>query len=171
MAKKKLSRDQRRKQKKQRRKRRQMQKQKAFPGQYKNMVQRLKESGLDDQKFVYNPPGAAKMSEVLLDFLEPYQEYAPTTDAMHKLIVTALVAWNAALLPKAEQEKSLRKFSKSLPADAREDFNAIVKEMIERKDKYFAQYTRHIIDYELTETKDGHHISVISTVDPEEIGE
>jgi hypothetical protein len=167
-AKKKLSRDQRRKQRRQRRKQRQRQKQRSSPANYKNMIQRLKKAGLGNHEFVYNPAGVTKMSEVLLDFIEPYRDYAPDTEAMHKLITTALVAWNAAFLPETEQEESLRKIGKTLPADAVEDFYAIVREMIERKNKYFADHTRSILDYELTGTKGDYHISVISTADPEE---
>jgi hypothetical protein len=47
-----------------------------------------------------------------------------------------------------------------------DDFYAIVGEMIERKNRYFAGYTRHILDYELTDTGDDYHISVISTLTP-----
>ena len=47
-----------------------------------------------------------------------------------------------------------------------DDFYAIVGEMIERKNRYFAGHTRHILDYELTDTGDDYHISVISTLTP-----
>ena len=166
MSAKKLSRDQKRKQRKQ--KRAQHQKQATLSSQYRPMLRRLQEAGWGDQKIVYNPPGYDKMSAVLLDFIRPYYEYATTTEAMHKLITTALVAWNTALLPEAEQDESLQQVSQALPAEVVEDFYAIVREMIERKNKYYAQYKRHILDYTLTETEDNYHVSVISIVDPEE---
>ncbi len=166
MAVKRLSRDQKRKQKKQ--KRAQRQKQATFSDQYKPMLRRLQEAGFGDQRIIYNPPGYDKMSAVLLDFIRPYYEFAPTTEAMHKLITTALVAWNTALLPKNEQETSLKEIGQTLPEEVQEDFYAIVREMIERKNRYFAQYQRQILDYQLTETEDQYHVSVISTVGPEE---
>jgi hypothetical protein len=164
MARKKRSRDQIRKQKKQ--KRRQGSQPGSIPARYNKMIRRLQEAGLGDREFAYPPKQADKMSEVLLDFIEPCREFADTTQAMHRLIVTALVAWNAALLPKAEQAESLKQISKALPADVVDDFYAIVGEMIERKNKFFADYTRNILDYELTDTGDSYRISVISTLTP-----
>jgi len=164
MTKRKLSQDQKRKQKKQ--KRRQRSRPGDVPARYNKMIQRLQESGLGDSKVVYAPNQAEKMSEVLLDFIEPYKEFADTTEAMHRLITTALVAWNTALLPEAEQAESLEQISKALPAETVEDFYAIVGAMIERKNKFFADYTRLILDYELTDTGDSYHVSVISTLNP-----
>ena len=93
MAKQKLSRDQKRKQQR---------KQRLYSSQGNPMIRRLKEAGLDNYKIVQAPKHAAKMSEVLREFIEPYQEYAPTTEAQHRLIAIAIVAWNTALLPEAE---------------------------------------------------------------------
>lgn len=127
------------------------------------MIQRLEKAGLGQPKIIRGPTGV-KMSEVLLDFIEPYKHVAETEEAMHKLVTTALVAWNTALMPTEEQEEHLEKFAQALPDEVVEDFYAIVKEMIERKNGYFAEYTRHILDYELTDMGDDYHLSVISTV-------
>jgi hypothetical protein len=164
MVKKKVSRDQKRKRKK--RKPRQRSQPGGLPARYNKMIQRLQESGLGDSKVVYAPQQAEKMSEVLLDFIEPYKEFADTTEAMHRLIATALVAWNTALWPEAEQAEHLEQISKALPADTVDDFYAIVGAMIERKNRFFAEYTRLILDYELTDTGDSYHVSVISTLNP-----
>jgi len=163
MAKKKLSHDQKRKQKKQKR-----QKSPVAINPMHRMSRRIKEMGIDNYKVVRPPAGAAKMSEVLMEFIAPYMEYADNTEAMHKVIITAIVAWNTALLPQTEQADSLLKFTKTLPADAVEDFEAIVEEMIERKNKHFAHYTRHIVNYDLIDRGRGdYYISVASTLDEE----
>ena len=162
MAKKKLSRDQKRKKQKQARQRQS----KASLSAGEKMIQRLKQSGLGDHKILTDPAGSVKMSEVLLDFIEPYKQFADTTDEMHRLISTALVAWNTALLPEAQQKQSLQNIAQTLPADAIEDFYAIVEEMMERKNKYFAQYTRYILDYELTGRGGSYQIYVISSMSP-----
>jgi hypothetical protein len=163
MAKKKLSRDQKRKQKKQKK---QQRKQRSAPAMLpgSQMRRRLQEMGVDNYKMVQAPPGAAKMSDVLMDFIEPYKPYADTTDAMHRLIITAIVAWNTALEPPEKHAELLQSFIKTLPPDAVEDFEAIVREMIERKNKHFAQHTRQIVNYELTEMDDSYHIFVASTL-------
>ena len=109
------------------------------------------------------------MSAVLLDFIEPYQEHADTTEAMHKLLSIDLIAWNGAMLPEAQRVASLQKVSETLPADTVEDFYAIVEEMMVRKNKHFAHYTRPILDYELTDLGDSYHMSVVSPMEPNEV--
>ena len=42
-------------------------------------------------------PGQEKMSEVLLDFVEPYSEQWETAEELRKLLTLAVIAWNAAL--------------------------------------------------------------------------
>jgi len=107
------------------------------------------------------------MSEVLLDFIEPYQYMTDSEESLRMLVTTALIAWNTALLPEEEQEESLQKIAETLPDEAVEDFYVTINELIERKNNYFAQYTRHILHYELTDLGDDYHISVISTADME----
>ena len=155
MAKKKLSRDQKRKQKKQKRAR-----QHRDPGQ--QLVRRMQREGVK-AKFVRNPPGMDKMSDVLLDFIDPYYEIANTEDALHKLITTAIVAWNTALLPETERADKLQQLATALPEETHKDFYVIVQEMIERKERYFAQYDRMILDYELVDRGGDYHVSVMST--------
>ncbi len=163
MAKKKLSPDQKRKQKKQRRARRRQ----RDPG--KRLSKRVRQLGFE-QKIVRNPPGQVKMSEVLRQFVEPYWHIPDDEEAMRKLLTTALVAWNTALLPETERADHLAKIAEALPEETHEDFYAIVGEMIERKEKQFAQYDRPIIDYELVDRGDEYHISVISFVPDQESG-
>jgi len=43
------------------------------------------------------------MSEVLRQFVDPCWHIPDDEESMRKLITTALVAWNAALLPEAER--------------------------------------------------------------------
>jgi hypothetical protein len=164
MAKKKLSRDQRRKQIKQKR----VRPQRLDPGQ--RLIKRMRSSGFE-QRIVRNPPGQVKMSEVLRQFVEPYWHIPDDEEAIRKLLTTALVAWNTALLPEAERAENLQKFATALPEETHEDFYVIVGEMIERKEKYFAQYDRMILDYELVDRGDDYHISVISWLPDQESGD
>ena len=46
-----------------------------------------------------------------------------------------------------------------------DEFERIVKMMIERKKTYFAEYNRTIVDYEFTDLGDDIHITVASTLD------
>ncbi len=117
-----------------------------------------------DTTIIYDLPGAAKMSEVLLEFVEPYMESAPTEDALRKLLTLAIVAWNAALIPPAEREALIRKTEDGLPPDMRSDFRAILEPMILRKQQLFSDNRRAIIEYELTMRPAGPYLQVMSTL-------
>lgn len=140
--------------------------QKTYRRETNKMMQRLEKAGLGQTKLIRDPTGV-KMSEVLLDFIEPYYHGVDTEEAMRKLVTTALVAWNTALMPTEAQDEQLEAVAQALPDETVEDFYVIVGEMIERKNRYFAEYTRYILDYELTGEGDDYHISVISTADPD----
>jgi hypothetical protein len=134
------------------------------------MLGRLKDMELEQYQVAQSPVGDTKMSEVMWEFLEPYLEDAPTLEMLRKLVSVALVAWNVALLPATESsEEYINGSMQAIPSNLRADFKAIVREMIERKQIYFAQYTRPILDYELVDTRQGYHLSVVSLVDPKEI--
>ena len=143
-------------------------KRRKTPDRYKPLVSKLQSKGLLDKvKVRYEPSGVAKMSEVVIDFIEPYVEYAETYEAYQKLVMVAIVAWNTTLLPEKKQKAMVKKMIKSLSlprSDAR-DMKGIIEELIERKNKHFAEHTRTIVDYQVTETRDGFHLSVASTLD------
>ena len=61
----------------------------------------------------------------------------------------AIGAWNVTLFPVEERAQRLRELSTTLPAEARTDFLALIREMVARKERYFAQNTRYILNYEL----------------------
>src|SRR5258708_6558507 len=113
---------------------------------------------------VRNLPGAAKMSEVLEEFVKPYWEMATTEDAMRKLLTVACVAWNAALLPPAERKKMIRESEETLPAEARPDFRALLEPLIARKQAQFAENQRAILSFELTMRPTGPYLEVMSTL-------
>ena len=106
------------------------------------------------------------MSEVLWEFVAPYMPLAPEREAVEKLLTLAIAAWNMTLFPVAERAQRLRELSTTLPAEARTDFLALIEEMTTRKARYFAQHTRYILNYELTERRASYHLNVLSTLLP-----
>ncbi len=110
------------------------------------------------------------MSEVLGAFVGPYTVHISSTDEMHKLLTIAVGAWNTALLPPAEQEKRLDELQEGLSPDMAGGIEEFMKELIERKNRDFAQHTRSILSFDLTETGQGYRLNVISTMtlDPSE---
>ncbi|MBN1313472.1 MAG: hypothetical protein JXB30_18845 [Anaerolineae bacterium] len=111
-----------------------------------------------------------KMSEVLREFIAPYRGFANTEEAYRKLLVTAIIAWNAALFSAEERKVHLEKILEILPEEVQADGRAIISELIERKERYFSEYKRMIIDYEVTDTGKDYHLVVISTADELEEG-
>ncbi|QJW96814.1 hypothetical protein [Frigoriglobus tundricola] len=105
------------------------------------------------------------MSEVVWDFIEPYKDHWKTGDQLKKLVSVALIARNAAIASPRERADLLDRTAATLPPDARDDFLAVMMDLIKRKTTYFAANKRMIIDYQLTMTSDGPHLSVISTLE------
>jgi hypothetical protein len=131
--------------------------------EFGQLMSKLKESGfLEEKEVVFEPGGEEKMSEVIMSFVEPYRDYAHTYEELNKLITLAIVAWNAALLPKDEWKEMVDKISSSFsPSDA-EDFKQITEMLVERKRRYFSDNKRLILDYHLSESREGFHLSVAS---------
>src|SRR5262245_41224919 len=115
---------------------------------------------------VVTPGGAEKMSEVLMRFVEPYSQYWQTEDQLRRVLSVALVAWNAAVASGSDRDALIQSSLEAVPADVREDMRAIIAEMMQRKEAQFASNKRLIVDYQLTMTPTGPHVSVISTFAP-----
>jgi hypothetical protein len=162
--KKKLSRDQKRTRKKAKRA--------SLPSRERSLLptpdlfQPLHRAGWDNYTIMPRLPQTEKMSEVLWKFLAPYMPLAPDREAVEKLLAMAIAAWNVTLFPVGERAQRLRELSTTLPAEARTDFLELIQAMMIRKERYFAQNTRYILNYELTERKASYHLNVLSTLLP-----
>jgi hypothetical protein len=154
-----------RKSKKPKRIRRREQKQKRFAG----LKRKLEQRPLRGEKIVIEPRGEEKMSKVLTDFVEPYLEFADTDQAHRKLLILAIMAWNASFLPEKEQQDMINRVLDAGMPTGTEELKTALKEimstLIVRKKVYFSAYTRKIIDYELTDTGRNYHLAVASTLE------
>jgi len=108
------------------------------------------------------------MSTVLLDFIAPYKGFTTTYDEYDRLIAVAIIAWNAAVLKEMGKPDLLNETMKAImpsgDRQTRQDFQAIVQELMERKARYFSDNKRIIVSYHLSETKKDYHLSVASTL-------
>jgi len=107
-----------------------------------------------------------KMSEVLEDFVEPYEQFAETKEAYRKLLTTALVAWNVMLFPEKDRSSKLDELLTTLPENVREDGRQIIEELMVRKERFFSQHKRMIVDYEVADIGSKRQLSVMSTAGP-----
>lgn len=154
---------------KQQKKRHQRLKRKAKQGRLQDFKQRLEKDLLQGHKVVVEPSGVAKMSEVLEAFVAPYLALADTEDATRKLLMLAVVAWNASFLTEEEQREMVDDITSKVMSEAtledKEDFSELVSTLVERKRARFSEYTRRIISFELTDTGRDYHLSVVSTME------
>jgi hypothetical protein len=118
-----------------------------------------------DTLLVQNTGNLEKMSDVIHRFAEPLQD--ENGDITANVLRFAILVWNASLLPKDEQEEACREIMKALPVrgrGVRGEILSAINMLLERKEKYFSDNKRIIIDYDITETKDSLHLNVASTV-------
>jgi len=121
------------------------------------------------RKVVEVPPGAEKMSDVIIDFARPLLEHTKNTQEEKKAIQTAILCWNLSFLPKGSQTKSLDKIKESLsspdsPDQAIAEFDEIVEFLLDRKQSLFPEINRMIVDYEFVDTPRGVHLNVVSNI-------
>ena len=147
------------------RRRKRQRKQKRF----ENLEKKLEQGPFRKDKIVIEPSGEVKMSKVLTDFVEPYLEFTETEEDYRKLLALSVMAWNASFLPEKEQQEMIdRVLDKGIPTGTEElkaGLKEIVNELIVRKKIYFPEYTRMIIDFEVTDTGRDYHLAVASTLE------
>jgi hypothetical protein len=122
-----------------------------------------------DVELVMNQGEIVKMSEVLEDFVEPYNDDTLNKHGIQMLLSMGVLAWNIALMPKEERiEMVAEAFAAIMPDSDPEDITFgknLVDELIKRKDKFFADNQRTIVNFELQYVSRGeYHISVASTM-------
>ncbi len=116
------------------------------------------------KRFTVTPHGKKKMSEVILDFIEPYLPAAQTLEHYHSLVSVAVIAWNAALFPPLERRRMVDSVIDKALSNGAEDMKLVIQELIRRKDRYFSDNKRIILSYDLAMTNEGPHLSIASTL-------
>ena len=111
-----------------------------------------------------------KMSDVLRDFAEPFMDDASTYKEMHAVYSLAATAWNLAIVPPHERIRTLMPVLQDMPVEDRLLFKNALAELIEHKERAFADYRRLIVDFELVDQGDSYHLSVVSEIIVEEKG-
>ena len=170
----KQNRQKRKQAKLQRRKRRQKLRETSTPAAKQDPLREMmaeleNEEAFSGMQSVINPPGQEKMSEVLEQFIEPYLGAVDDVASMQKLTALATVAWNAAILADDRRESFLDSIMDTFPKKARADAAQMIEEMIQRKNRYFADNRRQIVNVQVTDTGDGFHLTVASLLSGKEL--
>ena len=130
--------------------------------------EKLKRKSIPVENTVMAAPGQVKMSEVLMDFIEPYREYLDTEEEYRSFFDLAITTWNLSLLSEEEWEAIIEETISMAYSEEEEEWAMELREimynLIFRKQLYFSEYNREIIDYEILDRGKGDlRISVMST--------
>lgn len=132
---------------------------------------------------VGGPQGPRKMSETLLDFIQPFRHDGEPPEETAWLVSVGTLAWNACLLPEDEREATTNKLiaegmgSGSLSRAASRihaaiageppaitEFKHLLNGLIERKLQHYAGNRRCILGYEILQNGNHLHLNVLSTL-------
>jgi hypothetical protein len=116
----------------------------------------------------FDPTGGTKMSEVLREFVAPFEPDDITDEELVNLLGTGMVAWNLAMMPEATRREQFDALVKpmKLSRGEKKELWAVVEQMIQRKLERYAGIDRIILDFELTADEDTINIRVLSTIPP-----
>ncbi|GJD15199.1 hypothetical protein RIVM261_001550 [Rivularia sp. IAM M-261] len=144
--------------------------QKTSHGRQKMMQQFKKEieSGDDKALVLMEPEGYEKISDVIIQFLQPYVVKLRSPKEYEKLLVIGILAWNASLMAPSEREKMIKDVASKGMGNADKEtlqgMREIVNELIERKQKHFPDIKRYITNYKLKQTGKDFHLSIVSSL-------
>jgi len=136
------------------------------PSTQKGLFKRVQSSEyFKNTKLIPNTGEVEKMSDVILRFAEPLQdEYGVVPPDMIRF---AILVWNASVLPKEAQDQAFKDINKIIPNDdrkARQEMLMVISMLLERKEKYFSDNKRFIVDYNIRESSRRIHLDVASTL-------
>jgi len=116
------------------------------------------------KEILVNPTDRDKMSQVLLDFVDPLLENYGSEVPVKKIIGVGIMAWNLSLFPEGERRKLLVQVVEDLSPET-EDVKAMHETMtwlIDRKMQYFDRHKRHILEFRLSDLGDRYGLQVFS---------
>jgi len=110
-----------------------------------------------------------KMSDILLEYGKPFMDLVQTDNKAdyEKSIQISMMLWNYSIMQDlrgSDGRKEIEKMLKPVMPDAKS--KEVLRYMLERKRQMFPDNNRIMLNYELTETPDGFHLSVASTLPP-----
>src|SRR5260370_513063 len=130
------------------------------------LVDRVQQSLRDERLKVAKRRTGRKVSEMLMDFCEPWLDEARNDDQRRTVIGMAALAWNMAAFPEPGRWEGMSpEFAEKLGHPAK----AILEEMIARKVALYPQEIRSLLDYEITGGSDNMRVDVVYSLLPEEI--
>jgi hypothetical protein len=130
------------------------------------LVERVQRSLPEDRYKIVQRRAGRRVSEILMEFAEPWLDHVETDDQRRVVISIAVLAWNLARLPDSERRdaKNLEMAEKVGEAGM-----SILNEMIARKLILYPEEKRIILDFEITADGGRMRVDVATSPSPEEI--
>ena len=129
-----------------------------------------KQHGVREERFSFgfDAPAGVSMSDVLEQFVEPFEDLTHGEEAYRCLLTLGVLAWNAALASGAKLREMIEDVIRERMPEDDEELQTycreIVGQFVERKERYFAQYRRPILNFVLMDMGDQYHLTVMSAV-------
>jgi len=124
---------------------------------------------LSNDRVVLEDTKGPKISAVFLKFIKPYEKDAPTDDAFEKLLAIAAIAWNATISDRKESkhliDATVSGIAKTAGKESGEDTREIIAMLMRRKEKFFADDKRYIVDCRVSKSASGlRHLAVAAFI-------
>jgi hypothetical protein len=116
------------------------------------------------KEILVNPTDRDKMSQVLLDFIDPLLENFGSEIPVKTVLGVGIMAWNLSLFSEGERRKLLVQVVKDLSPET-EDVKAMYETitwLIDRKKQYFDRHKRHILEFRLSDFGHRYGLQVFS---------
>jgi hypothetical protein len=134
----------------------------------RELVDRVQQSLPDERLKIVKRRTGRKVSEILMEFAEPWLDEARNDDQRKTVIGMAVLAWNMAAFPEPERWEGM---SPGFVEELGETGKAILKEMTARKLALYPEETRPILDYQITGGQNNMRVDVVFSLLPQEIAE
>src|SRR3990167_8419238 len=113
-----------------------------------------------------------KMSEVILHLAEELLEYATSKQDSNKAITVTCAAWNLAIFPDEKQQKEINNLIAGIDDEqGKQDTRDIINAIIDKKNRYYPNIKRMIVDFDLQGDHNNLRLNIASTVPEEELQE
>lgn len=125
------------------------------------------------KELTFAKPGQAafKMSEVILEFADEILDRARTVGEREKSVAIACFAWNLALHEEDERKILQESFCKDFSGDdlqAKENLNAVISYLVQRKLDHYFHINRVIVEYHVSGSGERLQLDIASTVQVKE---
>lgn len=88
-------------------------------------------------------------AKIIIDFAAPFMPTNGTNSDIETIYTIAMIAWNIALMPVAEQENFIERTVDETEMGKHPQMIEHIYVMVERKKQLFAKYDFQVADYEL----------------------